>query len=101
MNAPRVITVVCRDRNYFDVFEGETFCTQLTWDEMLGQVVHLTHSGIHSARYAMQGVDQFQAALQRHRSALAERDAERAEDAGDTEAAINARIAAWRQERGV
>jgi hypothetical protein len=43
MLGPRIITIVCRGGNDFDVFEGERFCNRLCWDEMLGQLAELTH----------------------------------------------------------
>jgi hypothetical protein len=41
---PRIITIVCRAGNDFDVHEGERFADRLCWDEMLGQVATMTLS---------------------------------------------------------
>lgn len=38
----RTITIVVRDVGGFDVSEGTRFCSELTWDEMLGQIARLT-----------------------------------------------------------
>lgn len=96
---PRTITIVCHGPNHFDVFEGEDFCNRLCWDEMLGQIVHLTHPQITGARYGMTDVDRYQLYLERNKRRMAEVNAENAEEAGDTEAAIEARAAAWRAEQ--
>lgn len=42
----RTIVIVCRDDtagNSFDVHVDTSFATDLTWDELLGQVAVLTH----------------------------------------------------------
>lgn len=38
----RTITIVMKDANHFDVFEGERYCDHLGWDEMLGQIAAMT-----------------------------------------------------------
>ncbi|MGE4243674.1 hypothetical protein [Ramlibacter sp.] len=50
---PRIITIVVRDGNHFDVHEGEKYSDRLCWEEMLGQVVTLTHSSIKAPRFWM------------------------------------------------
>jgi hypothetical protein len=99
MKATRTITIVCHGSNHFDVFEGEEFCDWLCWDEMLGQVVHLTHPQIKDARYGMTDADRYLLRKEQHNRRMAEINAENAEEAGDTEAAIEARAAAWRAEQ--
>lgn len=44
--APRVITIVVKSGNHFDVHEGEGYADYLGWDEMLGCVAELTHPTI-------------------------------------------------------
>jgi hypothetical protein len=106
----RTITLVCRGPNDFDVFEGEAFVNRLTWDEMLGHVATLTHPAIpHERRqrglFGMQDADRYQRIQDLHRERQARRLAEEvaavAEASGDTEAAINARSAAWRNQQGI
>ena len=102
MNPTRTLMIVCRGPNDFDVHEGERYASRLTWDEMLGQVAELTHSGIKRARYGMYTMEEqmkihpwmFESAAER-----AARNARLAEGSGDAEAAIEARAAAWRAEQ--
>lgn len=49
----RIITIVCRASNDFDIFEGESYVSRLCWDEMLGSVAELTHPRIGAARYSL------------------------------------------------
>ena len=56
----RVITIVCRGGNDFDVHEGEAYSGLLCWDEMLGQIASLTHPQINRARYQMFTPEQWQ-----------------------------------------
>lgn len=48
---PVAITVTVKGHNHFDVHCGETYCTHLCWDEMLGQIATLTLTG--KSRYPM------------------------------------------------
>lgn len=102
MNPTRTLMIVCRGPNDFDVHEGERYASRLTWDEMLGQVAELTHSGIERARYGMYTMEEqmkihpwmFESATER-----AARRAQQIEECGDAESAIEVRAAAWRAEQ--
>lgn len=48
--APRVITIVVKGGNHFDVHEGEGYADHLCWDEMLGCVAELTHPTLCAGR---------------------------------------------------
>lgn len=100
MKGPRTITIVCHGANYFDVFEGESYTDHLCWDEMLGQIAQLTHPKIGEPRYEMLTPEGHSERESMRRRAVAESNAALAEQAGDTEAAINERAASWRQEQG-
>lgn len=67
----RTITIEIDDQGY-TVREGERYHDGLCWDEMLGQVVELTHRKLGETRYPMMTADQW--AAQRERQ---EREAER------------------------
>lgn len=57
----RTITIVAHDGNNFDVHEGEQYVAHLTWDEMLGQIAHMTHPEIARPRYTMETPEQLEA----------------------------------------
>lgn len=47
----RIVMVVIKGANHFDVHEGESYADHLTWDEMLGCVAELTHPEVDGARF--------------------------------------------------
>lgn len=46
-NPSMTIVVECYDGNNFTVRVGDRYCDKLCWDEMLAQVVNLTHPNLH------------------------------------------------------
>lgn len=60
MKPPRIITIVVRGGNDFDVHEGEGFVTKLCWDEMVGQIAQMTHPAIGRPRYRMPTAEEHQ-----------------------------------------
>lgn len=46
-------------RKKYAVREGDKYHDELTWDEMLGQVVHLSHPSIGEPRYDMLTAEQW------------------------------------------
>lgn len=49
----RIITIVARSSNDFDIHEGERYTPRLCWDEMLGAIAELTHPSLSRSRYGM------------------------------------------------
>jgi len=49
----RTITIVCFARGGFDIHEGERYSGLLSFDEMLGEVVRLTHPQLGDSHYGM------------------------------------------------
>jgi len=56
----RTITIEIDDQGY-TVREGDRYHDGLCWDEMLGQVVELTHRKLGEARYPMMTAEQWDA----------------------------------------
>lgn len=54
----REITIEIAGGNNFTVREGDRYVDRLGWDEMIGQVAHLTHPSIGGDRYTMLTAEQ-------------------------------------------
>lgn len=52
-SAPKRVIVIEVRVNGFTVREGDKFCPELCWDEMLGSIAELTHPRIGACRYRM------------------------------------------------
>lgn len=52
MEQPRTITIEIDERGY-TVREGERYHNELCWDEMIGQIIELTHPQLGRGRYVM------------------------------------------------
>jgi len=66
----RTITIEIADEGGsgdYTVREGDRYCDRLCWDEMLAQVVELTHPQIGHARYRMETAEQHAAHERAHR----------------------------------
>lgn len=68
MTIVRTITVEIHEDNNFTVREGDSYCPELCWDEMLGTIAELTHPRLGTARYRMMSTSQH-ARRQRKREA--------------------------------
>lgn len=62
----RTITIEIDDQGY-TVREGDRYHDGLCWDEMLGQVVELTHRKLGETRYPMQTEAQWAAQRERQK----------------------------------
>lgn len=78
MNAPRIITIVVKGGNHFDVHEGERYADHLCWEEMLGQIATITHPMIDAPRFRMTTPEEEFARRERWAGVSARRDEERA-----------------------
>lgn len=103
MTIVRTITVEIHEDNSFTVREGDSYCPDLCWDEMLGTIAELTHPRLGSARYRMLSASQH-ASHQRKREermeALAahQREVEKNNHAISTALAIKAALEAAREQ---
>jgi hypothetical protein len=43
---PRILQVVIVEGRWFDIYDGESMCRQLGWDEFLGAIAVITHPSL-------------------------------------------------------
>ena len=96
---PRVITIVCKGPNRFDIHEGEHFVDRLCWEEMIGHVAVMTCQFVADNQrqrglFGMTDVDRYQRARDWN-SPLGSSRSLRALD----EATFQQRVSEWREER--
>lgn len=58
MTIVRTITVEIHEDNSFTVREGDSYCPDLRWDEMLGTIAELTHPRLGTTCYRMLSTSQ-------------------------------------------
>jgi hypothetical protein len=70
----RTITIEIGDgtSGSYTVREGDRFCPELCWDEMLGTIAELTHPKIGTARYRMWTEEEHAAHRARHEARMDE-----------------------------